>query len=218
MNHGFSGMCPSLVGSNVQSGLKYTQPSFSMTPGLWFRYYVNSVIRSAFSNDWKMSGWEWLVQEEGAFLLQKLLGNIITNEVFPWVFLFQYPLVRLKSGAKTGEGRPEVLKNGVWGTICHDGWGLTEASVFCREMGFGSAQEAIPGARFGQGKTLKIEVPLDSVKGIGRRRSKSLERQSMPFKNKEINIRILQAQTKGPSASLFHGYWSQTDSFGGHMP
>lgn len=60
--------------------------------------------------------------------------------------------MRLRSGAQVGEGRVEVLVNRQWGTVCDHRWNLISASVVCRQLGFGSAREALFGAQLGQGE------------------------------------------------------------------
>ncbi|XP_071478052.1 scavenger receptor cysteine-rich domain-containing protein DMBT1-like [Diadema antillarum] len=50
--------------------------------------------------------------------------------------------VRLADGTNEMEGRVEVLHNGEWSTVCDDSWGMDDANVVCRMLGFGGAAEA----------------------------------------------------------------------------
>ncbi|CAM4563249.1 unnamed protein product [Leuciscus chuanchicus] len=59
--------------------------------------------------------------------------------------------IQLQNGSSSCSGRVEVLHNGTWGTVCDDGWDLSDAAVVCREMGCGNATEAKKGAFFGSG-------------------------------------------------------------------
>jgi len=44
--------------------------------------------------------------------------------------------LRLAGSSNGYEGRVELCRNNVWGTICDDGWQTLDASVACRQLGF----------------------------------------------------------------------------------
>lgn len=59
--------------------------------------------------------------------------------------------VRLAGSKTSSEGRVEIYHNGTWGTVCDDGWDLTEAQVVCRQLRFPGAKSAVNGGTYGEG-------------------------------------------------------------------
>lgn len=44
--------------------------------------------------------------------------------------------VRLVNGRTPNEGRIEICYNGVWGSVCHDFWDDTDATIVCNQLGY----------------------------------------------------------------------------------
>ncbi|XP_035254290.1 galectin-3-binding protein A-like [Anguilla anguilla] len=83
--------------------------------------------------------------------------------------------LRLVGGRRSSEGRVEVYHGGQWGTVCDDGWDMTEAQVVCRQLRFPGAQSAVTGGTYGPGSG---QIWLDDLDCKGTEPSLS----SCPFK------------------------------------
>ena len=60
--------------------------------------------------------------------------------------------VRLVDGTDSIlQGRVEVFYNETWGAVCDDSWDLIDASVVCRELGYGTAVKTYVSATSGRG-------------------------------------------------------------------
>ena len=76
-----------------------------------------------------------VVCSSGWFLLVK----ISSHQGFTFVHMCvecQEGDVRLLEGRSEFEGRVEICRNGLWGSVCHHGWDSADAGVVCRELGF----------------------------------------------------------------------------------
>ena len=46
--------------------------------------------------------------------------------------------LRLAGGNIANEGRVEICIDNIWGTVCINSWGRTDAAVVCRQLGYSS--------------------------------------------------------------------------------
>ncbi len=54
-------------------------------------------------------------------------------------------------GNTPSTGRVEIFHDSQWGTICDDAWGINDANVVCRQLGYQKALQAYRNATHGQG-------------------------------------------------------------------
>ena len=90
-------------------------------------------------------------------------GNRLNNDGCSAECLDEGPVpeqgaVRLADGDNERSGRVEIFLNGEWGTVCDDAFGLVDANVVCRQLGYAAAEEVV--SRFGGGAD---PIHLDDV-------------------------------------------------------
>uniref|UniRef100_A0A4W3I8H5 SRCR domain-containing protein n=1 Tax=Callorhinchus milii TaxID=7868 RepID=A0A4W3I8H5_CALMI len=73
--------------------------------------------------------------------------------------------IRLMDRGSSCAGRVEIYYNETWGTVCDDSWGSREADVVCKQLGCGSAVDAISAAPCGSASG---QVWLDEVRCSGK--------------------------------------------------
>ena len=54
--------------------------------------------------------------------------------------------VRLVEGQTISNGRVEICLNGLWGSVCDDGWDTRDAQVVCRQLGYDGREHLLPRA------------------------------------------------------------------------
>lgn len=66
--------------------------------------------------------------------------------------------VRLVGGANKYEGTVLVMSRGIWKSVCGHGWGILDASVVCRQLGFRGIRRFFTWSKFGEGNSNRLTV------------------------------------------------------------
>ena len=64
------------------------------------------------------------------------LENKLSSELFEGTSTCRHGEVRLADGMNDNEGRVEICYNGVWGSVCANGWDQVDTNLACRLLGY----------------------------------------------------------------------------------
>ena len=75
-------------------------------------------------------------------IIRNLFLLKLKNAIFDNILnSFSDAAIRLYGGINRLEGRVEIMYQGIWGTICDDGWDDTHTGIVCRELGLFNGTE-----------------------------------------------------------------------------
>ena len=94
--------------------------------------------------------------------LPSTLANLQLNLRLP-IYLTGSTVLRLVGGHDNSSGRVEIYFNGSYSTICDSRWGIQEARVVCKTLGF-TAGVPIGGAAYGEGEG---DIILEGLECLG---------------------------------------------------
>ena len=96
--------------------------------------------------------------------MQLMLFYMLCTSLYMFMHNYIIENVRLIGGSGSYEGRVEVYYNGQWGTVCDDYFGINEANVVCRQLGYQGATQYYNRAYYGRGSG---PIWLDNVQCSG---------------------------------------------------
>ena len=100
----------------------------------------------------------------GAYVIDQFSQRVLAKPKLSKLCVPALSGLHLVNGIGPQEGRVEVFRDGVFGTVCDDSWSDVDATVVCRQLGF-QVGTAVTNAGFGQGPG---PILMDDVQCTGK--------------------------------------------------
>jgi deleted-in-malignant-brain-tumors protein 1 len=75
--------------------------------------------------------------------------------VYCTIFVLEEKAIKVRLVGSHSAGQVEIQYQGTWGTVCQWNWGISDAHVICRMLGYKAAEVAI---KFIEGETTRRQL------------------------------------------------------------